>query len=42
MRMYIVRFWRRMLGMGKTQEDVHLLLDAGTISQAEYDAIVAV
>ncbi len=41
MRDYMVRFWRRMLTLGKTKEDVDQLLSAGLISQEEYDAIVA-
>lgn len=41
MRMYMVRFWRRMLTMGKTVEDVKVLLDGQVINQEEYDAIIA-
>ena len=41
MRDYIVRFWRRMLTLGKTVEDVVFLRDTGVISQEEYEAIVA-
>lgn len=41
MRMYMVRFWRRMLTMRKTKEDVKLLLDAGMITQEEYNVIIA-
>jgi len=42
MRDYMVRFWRRMLALGKTQEDVDQLLSVGLITQAERDAILAV
>lgn len=41
MRDYIVRFWKRMLTMGKTVEDITLLRDTSVITQEEYDAIVA-
>lgn len=41
MRDYMVRFWRRMLALGKTVEDIALLKNAKTISQEEFDAIVA-
>lgn len=41
MRMYVVRFWRRMLTLGKTVQDIDTLLAAGTITQEEYDAIIA-
>jgi len=40
MRMYMVRFWRRMLTLGKTVEDVKLILDVGIINKEEYEAII--
>ncbi|OPJ58428.1 hypothetical protein [Clostridium oryzae] len=41
MRMYIVRFWKRMLTMGKTTADIDLLLSSEIITQEEHDAIVS-
>lgn len=40
MRMYIVRFWKRMLKLGRLPEEIDLLLETGIISQEEYDAIL--
>ena len=40
MRMYMVRFWRRMLTLGKTVEDAKLILDVGIINKEEYEAII--
>lgn len=42
MRMYVVRFWRRLISQQlKTKDDVKILLDGQVITQEEYDAIVA-
>lgn len=40
MRGYIVRFWKRMLTLDKTKEDVDLLLSTEMISQEEHDEIL--
>lgn len=40
MRDYIVRFWKRMLTLGKTNEDILFLKDTGVITIEEYDAIM--
>jgi hypothetical protein len=40
MRDYMVRFWKRMLTLGKTDEDILFLKETGTITTDEYEAIV--
>lgn len=42
MRMYYVRFWRRLISEGlKTKDDVKPLADSGFLTQDEYNAIIA-
>ncbi len=41
MRMHIVRFWKQVLILGKTIEDLDTLLNGEVITQEEYDAIIA-
>lgn len=41
MREYMVRFWKRMLKIGKDIDDIEKLKNTGIITEEEYNEIIA-